>query len=257
METRKSDDDRHPVILSVEGNIGAGKTTYLEMLKDAAKKRGGVYRENNGSHSPPLSQTSPNDRVVTPITFVPEPVETWKNVAGHNMLQLFYDNPKEHSLLFQATAAITRARVLDECLRNVRGHSILERSITSDGIFAANCHASGLMSDLEYAVYMETWGYLMESNRYKVDGIIYLRESPETAFARKQVRGRTEEKSIVPQYLVDLHNLHEETFGSASGHMAGTDIPVLVIDAEQDFRPGSKFADVYAQKTWDFIEACM
>ena len=54
-----------PFIVSIEGNIGAGKSTMLKFF-------------NNYSD----------------IELIPEPVAEWCNVSGHNLLSKLYEDPK-------------------------------------------------------------------------------------------------------------------------------------------------------------------
>ena len=72
-------------IFSIEGNIGSGKSTLFEELKN-------VY------------SCIPN------IVFLEEPVSEWekiKNKQGEPMLQLFYRDPKKYSFSFQMMAFIS------------------------------------------------------------------------------------------------------------------------------------------------------
>ena len=63
----------------VEGNIGAGKTTFLQPFKK-------------------------NENLVQVVT---EPVEKWRNLQGHNLLQKMYENPKRWSFEFQSYIQLT------------------------------------------------------------------------------------------------------------------------------------------------------
>ena len=63
----------------VEGNIGAGKTTFLQPFKK---------QENL-------------------VQVVTEPVEKWRNLQGHNLLQKMYENPKRWSFEFQSYIQLT------------------------------------------------------------------------------------------------------------------------------------------------------
>jgi len=58
----------------VEGNIGAGKSTFVEKLRELE-----IGKE---------------------INTIPEPVNVWTNYNGHNYLQLFYDNPRKWTFTF-------------------------------------------------------------------------------------------------------------------------------------------------------------
>ena len=64
-----------PRIVTIEGNIGAGKTTLINLLKEKYKN---------------------DDRIV----FLEEPVDTWEKITqdGKNILELFYENQQKYSL---------------------------------------------------------------------------------------------------------------------------------------------------------------
>ena len=72
-------------IISIDGNIGSGKSTLVENLK--------IYAESNpeGFHG-------------RPILFLKEPVEEWETIKDENgttMLQKFYENyPKHNSFTY-------------------------------------------------------------------------------------------------------------------------------------------------------------
>jgi deoxyadenosine/deoxycytidine kinase len=72
------------VTLCVEGNIGAGKSTWLDMVQ---------------SHEGELHEV---------IEVVPEPVDQWQDCNGTNLLELFYNNPKKYAFAFQQYVLITR-----------------------------------------------------------------------------------------------------------------------------------------------------
>lgn len=87
-----------PKTIIVEGNIGAGKTTFLK---------------------PFMNQ--PN------IEVVPEPVEKWRNMKGHNLLDLFYQNPQRNSMLLQTYVQLTMVQNhTKSCSKPLR---IMERSL--------------------------------------------------------------------------------------------------------------------------------
>ena len=73
--------EKRPFTVVVEGNIGSGKTTFLELFN---KKE-----------------------IVEVIT---EPVEEWRNVGGHNLLQLMYDDPSRWSHIFQSYVQLTMTK---------------------------------------------------------------------------------------------------------------------------------------------------
>ena len=73
-----------PYTIVVEGNIGSGKTTFLE-----------PFARNH------------QDKVEV----LAEPVEMWRNCQGHNLLQLMYDNPNRFSLAFQTYVQLTMVKL--------------------------------------------------------------------------------------------------------------------------------------------------
>ena len=114
--------------LIVEGNIGAGKSTFLKILNDYLN-----------------------------VQLVYEPHSKWQDVGGSgNLLDNFYSDPARWAYTFQSYAFITR--VLEQ--KNMAEQSpfpvqILERSVYSDRYcFAKNCHEMGTISDLEWQLYL-------------------------------------------------------------------------------------------------------
>ena len=77
-------------IISIEGNIGSGKSRFLSFLK--AK-----YKDNKD------------------ILFLNEPVDDWETIKDENgvtMLQKFYENPEKYSFSFQMMAYISRLSIM-------------------------------------------------------------------------------------------------------------------------------------------------
>ena len=77
-------------IISIEGNIGSGKSTILKSLKE--------HFENSRN-----------------IIFLQEPVDEWatiKDKEGNTILSKFYGNQKKYSFAFQMMAYISRLNLL-------------------------------------------------------------------------------------------------------------------------------------------------
>lgn len=72
----------------VEGNIGAGKTTFLRTFAQVASAR----------------------NLPAPL-IVPEPITLWRNVGGVNAFQLLADDPKRWSFAFQSYVQLTMLKV--------------------------------------------------------------------------------------------------------------------------------------------------
>ena len=76
------------MLISIEGNIGSGKSTLVDYLKS-----------------------------LNSYIFVDEPVNEWlaiKDKDGSNALECFYNNQKENAFCFQILAYITRLKKLME-----------------------------------------------------------------------------------------------------------------------------------------------
>ena len=81
------------ITFCVEGNIGAGKSTWLDM----------VHSNADAEHEL--------------IEVVPEPVHMWQNSPhGHNLLDLFYDNPEKHAFAFHQFVLVMRMQQVGICL---------------------------------------------------------------------------------------------------------------------------------------------
>lgn len=196
-----------PVILSIEGNIGSGKSTFVQNLKDNfAQELPGPLR----------------------ICFLQEPVDEWDQIrdsTGRTILERYYHDPKAYAFTFQMMAYITRLNRIKEALAGGYDVIIMERSLQTDRlVFAQMLKDEGKISDIEFAVYTK-W---FDSFQAEVPPchIVYLRTTPEIAFGRVQRRAR-EGEDIPLGYLAKCHSYHERWLGTGSSTR-------LVLDATQD-----------------------
>ena len=87
-------------LFSIEGNIGSGKSTFIDNLKNRLKHVYGI-----------------------PVIYVPEPVEEWESIQstdGKNMIELFYSDPKQYAFAFQMMAYITRLVYLKKEMKKIK-----------------------------------------------------------------------------------------------------------------------------------------
>lgn len=178
-------------IISVEGNIGAGKTTILDKMQ----------KEN-------INQT---------IVFIREPVDLWEEVKDSEnvtILSKFYENPDKYSFQFQIMAFTTRLRLLKQTIaENPQAKLfICERSLEADKeIFATMLYEDNHMDEISYNIYKQCFHDALE-DKYKLSGIIYLNTNPVTSFERIVKRNREGESNITMTYLEKCHRAHEVWF---------------------------------------------
>ena len=176
------------VLLSLEGNIGSGKSTVLQKLKE----------------------TYPD------WIYVDEPVNEWltlKNSEGESLLEVFYKNKARWSYTFQNAAVLYRYKKLRAAIDSLDGKSaviVMERCLETDRqIFCKMLHKDGYIDDLEKKLY-EDWFQHLNSMILPVDGYIYINTGPELSFSRVSKRAREGESVIPLEYLQELHSYHKE-----------------------------------------------
>lgn len=162
--------------IAVAGNIGAGKSTLVDFLR----QRFGL----------------------TPF-FEPN--------AGNPFLPLFYEDMRRwafHSQIY----FLTHKFRLHQQLAHRPGTVIQDRTIYEDAeIFAENLFRTGMMSAEEYATYRAMYEGIIETLR-PPDLMIYLRAEVRTVRRRIRLRGRPDEQAIPLDYIKRLHALYEQWF---------------------------------------------
>ena len=189
-----------PRIITIEGNIGAGKSTFLGELQ----KR---YTDRND------------------ILFLLEPVGIWETVLdqqGKNMLQKFYENPQNYSFAFQVLAFSTRLKLIREAVEKAMTPDspittiIMERSLDADrAIFAQMLRDDGLLESCEFDIYTKMAEDAM--NMFSADGILWLTVEPDVCYERVGIRGREGENKITLDYLVKCDSYHKQWLGADTG----------------------------------------
>ncbi len=197
------------IIISIEGNIGVGKSTFVEK----------VLKANWGN-----------------CEIVPEPIDLWNQITdseGNNILHTFYSDIKRYAYSFQNVACITRMMKMEETFRTSPNKYIfLDRSLATDAnVFEKMLYDSGMMTEQEHKMYMLWydfyWKYVRDRNTNKSIHI-YLKCDAEVCLERIQKRGRTEEKGISLDYLKDLNKYHDAWLNSGTEN-------AIVLDCNEDF----------------------
>lgn len=184
---------RRPIIISIEGNIGTGKSTILNYLEKQFKLEGAS------------------------IVFLKEPVDIWESITdkeGQTVIQKFYGDQRRYAFMFQVMAYISRLTMIREAIRDYPNATvfIVERSLNADkNIFVQMLHDDEKIDKMEYEIYNRWYTEFIDD--YRVDGVIYLDTSPELCLERVNQRKRTGEEGISLDYLQRCHAYHSRWFG--------------------------------------------
>lgn len=206
------------IIISIEGNIGVGKSTFINILKSKWNEEG---REGGGEEGEGGCE------------IIPEPVDMWKNITntdGKNILQTFYEDIPRWAYSFQNVACITRMIKMEECIRNTNKRYIfLDRSLGTDkNVFEAMLYDNGQINQLEHSMYNLWCDFYHQYVRSQTNQIyIYLKASPETCASRIKKRGRVEEETIGLEYLKGLNDYHDKWLYNEPN--------VIILNCEEEF----------------------
>jgi deoxyadenosine/deoxycytidine kinase len=194
------------LIVSIEGNIGSGKSTLISQLKSRFTSVGDI-----------------------PIVYIDEPVRVWNTIMdkeGNNIIKRYYEDQKRFAFQFQMMAYITRITQLRKATEQYGGRCIIitERSIETDKqVFAKMLYESKTLDNISYTIYLKWFDEL--SRNLKVDNLVYLQTRPDVSMERVVKRNRPGE-TISLDYLKDCHEHHELWLQQTDG--------VLMLDGDID-----------------------
>lgn len=219
-------------IYSIEGNIGAGKTTLIEklennptfleeLLQNSLFINKDAIGDNTATATDKTIDTSYTEYNRKPkVYLLREPVDIWstvKDTDGLTILENFYKDPKKWSFPFQIMAFTTRLSEMRRIIKENPDCDILicERSLDADRhIFAKMLYDDGLIDQMSYEIYLKMYNEF--SKEFALTGTLYLNVSPEICSQRIMKRGREGESNISLEYLEKCHRYHIEWFASAT-----------------------------------------
>lgn len=193
----------------IEGNIGAGKSTFLQAIK----------------------------RNVPDLSIGLEPLEQWhKQIYGQSLLAQFYEDQQRWSYSLETLTMMSRVKEHLIHQKNIVTH-LVERSIYSGHYcFTKNGYEQGAMSSLEWAIYNEWFTFLIPGKCHPPKGFIYLRVTPEVAYERIKNRNRPGEANIPLSYLKQIHEKHEQFLIEKKDVLPELQkVPVLILDCNNEF----------------------
>lgn len=208
---------QRPFTVLIEGNIGCGKTTFLNHFKKFED-----------------------------VCVLTEPIQMWRDCRGHNLLNLMYQDTNNWSFPFQSYVILTMLQM--HSLKIDKPIKLMERSMYSARYcFIEKMTKDGKMLPAASAVLDEWFTWLDSNTDIPVDLIVYLRSSPDVAYERIKTRNRSEETSIPFDYIKELHKYHEDwLYYNTSFSLPA---PVLTLNADLDI---STIKDEY-----DKFEPCI
>lgn len=174
-------------IISIEGNIGSGKSTFISFLK---------------------KEFEPNSKII----FLPEPVDQWteiKDKDGVNMIEKFYSNQEKYAFSFQMMAYISRIHLLRKFVRENPGSIIItERSVYTDkNVFAKMLHDDEKIEEVNYQIYLKWFDEFIQD--LNINEYVYIKTDAKIAKERVEKRARQGE-TIPYEYLDRCSNYHNE-----------------------------------------------
>ena len=168
-------------IITIDGNIGCGKSTILNYIHK-------------------------NNKIAIDL----EPVEKWEL-----HLKKLYATSKVNSYNFQIKVW------LDRCWVQEKSDNILiymERSPNFiKNVFVENAKIEKSITDEEYNTLHSL--YKKTDDLWEPKSYIYLRSDPNKCYERCIKRGRESEKNITLEYITQIHKLHEENYLKAKDNI--------------------------------------
>lgn len=212
----------------IEGNIGAGKSTFLTLISD---------------YLPSAA-----------ITF--EPVQDWQqHVYGQSLLSNFYQEPKRWAFTLETLALITRVRKHLHDQSSSNPLVFVERSIYSGHYcFTQNSFESGYLHPVEWDIYNEWFTFLTQQKCTAPQGFIYLKTDPSIAYERIKKRNRLAEKKLSFSYLKSIHQKHEDFLITKKHHLDNlSHVPVLEINCDAEFETDKDQLTKHMERVMEFV----
>lgn len=159
-------------IITIDGNIGSGKSSILNYLHKTYK-----------------------------ISIDLEPIESW-----NSYLSEMYDKNND-TFKFQVRIWLDRCWVQEKSDKI----TLMERSpYFIKNTFIELAHELQMINDTEYNMLLDL--HKKTDTLWSCNTYIYLRSNPENCYRRLRKRNRLSEKNITEEYIKKLHESHEENY---------------------------------------------
>jgi deoxyadenosine/deoxycytidine kinase len=206
------------MIISLNGNIGSGKSTLMKKLKE---------------------KLSPDFFV-----FVDEPVDIWMNIKddkGVDLLTNFYKDQEAYAFKFQMAAYISIVDLLKKAVRDNPGKIIItERCMhTARNVFSLMLRDTGKLSTIEYNIYDMWYDAFLEEMRDMA--FIYIKTDAKLCKERVEKRSRAGEERISLEYLEMCGKYHDDWFSHSGKEQ-------IVFNGNCDFENDESIVNMWINK---------
>jgi deoxyadenosine/deoxycytidine kinase len=211
------------MIISIEGNIGSGKTTLVNLLKESLIN---------------------NDKFI----FISEPIDIWiknKDKNGENILTKFYTNQEKYAFPFQIMAYFSRLHLIKNAIKNNPDKIIItERCVNTDrNVFAKMLYEDNKIEDVCYNIYLEWFDEFMDG--MNIDKYIYVDSEYSLCHKRINKRNRQGEENIPIEYLKRCELYHKQWLLNNNS--------LLILDGNQEFENNTDLFNLWKKQILDFI----
>jgi deoxyadenosine/deoxycytidine kinase len=176
-------------IIAVEGNIGVGKTTFINLLKERCKE---IKLYN--------------------IIFLTEPIDEWNKIEvnGITILEQFYQDVNKYAFSFEMLVSLSKFEILKKTINNNPNSLIIcERSLLTDKyIFMNMLYNSRNIDPYSYKIYNLWFKNIytdLPDHKY-----IYLKSQPDIIKLKIDKRNRDGESKIDINYLSKCDYYHSK-----------------------------------------------
>jgi len=211
-----------PIIISIEGNIGSGKSTLVAYLQEHYKGD-------------------------SEVCFLQEPVNIWNSITdkeGNTIISKYYADQEKYAFSFQMMAYISRISLLKSALAKDYKVIVTERSVFTDAnVFAKMLYDCGKLEEVNYKIYRQWFDEFI--NDLPKISLVYVKTTPNKCDQRVITRNR--EGEIIPiDYLEQCHKYHEKWIDTNNECL-----DILTLDGNQEITDSVKNHNIKQIK--DFI----